>query len=110
MTIGLSSISTGKHGFPVDKAAEIAVKATVRFVRENPQSFDQIVWILRNEETKKAYDKAIKAHEVIETVKANVRLANVPIRAINWDDIIIYGSAVASMLKGKHVKRVLGLI
>ena len=109
-TIGLSSISTGKHGFPVDKAAEIAVKATVRFVRENPQSFDQIVWILRNEETKKAYDKAIKAHEVIETVKANVRLANVPIRAINWDDIIIYGSAVASMLKGKHVKRVLGLI
>ena len=109
-TIGFSSISTGKHGFPVDKAAEIAIKETVRFVRENPQSFDKIVWIIRNEETKKAYDKEIKAHEVVETVKENVHLANVPIKAINWNDIIIYGSAVASMLKGKHAKRVLGLV
>ncbi len=109
-TIGLSSVSTGKHGFPVDIAAEIAVKTVVRFVRENPQSFDKIVWILWNEETKKAYDKAIKAHEVIETIKANVSLASYPIIAINWNDIIIYGSAVASMLKDKPVKRMRGLV
>lgn len=109
-TIGLSSVSTGKHGFPVDIAAEIAVKAVVRFVRENPQSFDKIVWILWNEETKKAYDKAIKAHEIIETVKADVHIASYPIIAINWNDIIIYGSAVASMLKGQPVKRMRGLV
>ena len=109
-TIGLSSISTGIHGFPVDIAAEIAVRTAVKFVRDNPQSFDKIVWILRNDETKKAYDKAIKAHEVIETVKASVRSASDPIIAINWNDIIIYGSAVESMLKSKPVKRMRGLV
>lgn len=109
-TIGLSSVSTGKHGFPVDTAAEIAVKEVVRFVKENPQSFDKIVWILCNEETKKAYDKAIKAKEVIETVKESVRLASDPITAINWNDIIIYGSAMESILKGKSVKRMRGLV
>ena len=109
-TIGLSSVSTGKHGFPVDIAAEIAVRTAMKFVRENPQSFEKIVWILWNEETKKAYDKAINAHETIETVKASVRSASDPIIAINWNDIVIYGSAVGSMLKGKPVKRMLGLV
>lgn len=82
----------------------------MKFVRENPQSFEKIVWILWNEETKKAYDKAINAHETIETVKASVRSASDPIIAINWNDIIIYGSAVESMLKGKSVKRMRGIV
>ena len=109
-TIGFSSISTGKHGFPIDKAAEIAVKAAVKFVRENPQSFDKIVWILQSEETKKAYDEELKAQEVVETINASVRLASVPIRAINWNDIVVYGSAVESVLQGKPVKRMRGLV
>lgn len=51
--VGFPSISTGIHGFPLDEAAEIAVKAVANFVRLYPESFDEIIWITRDEETKK---------------------------------------------------------
>lgn len=37
-TIAFPSISTGIHGFPLDKAAEIAVKSVANFVRLYPES------------------------------------------------------------------------
>lgn len=109
-SIGFFSISTGKHGYPVEKAAEIAVKETVNFVRKNPQTFDKIIWILQSEETKKAYDKAIKAQEAIKTVNENVLRASIPVRAINWDDILFYGDAIKSIIQGKKARRVRVLV
>lgn len=69
-TIAFPSISTGTHGFPLDEAAEIAVNAVANFVKSYPGSFDEIKWITRDEETKEAYDKALKDREKIELISS----------------------------------------
>lgn len=43
-TIAFPSISTGVYGYPVDQAAEIAVKTVKDFVAEHPDAFDLIEW------------------------------------------------------------------
>lgn len=58
-TIAFPSISTGVFSYPVQKAAQTAVKAVREYVKENPETFDEILWVLFDERTKKAYDEAI---------------------------------------------------
>ncbi|MGN0294422.1 MAG: O-acetyl-ADP-ribose deacetylase [Lachnospiraceae bacterium] len=58
-TIAFPSISTGVFSYPVQKAAQTAVKAVREYVKENPEAFDEILWVLFDERTKKAYDEAI---------------------------------------------------
>lgn len=58
-TIAFPSISTGVFSYPVQKAAETAVKAVREYVKENPEAFDEILWVLFDERTKKAYDEAL---------------------------------------------------
>lgn len=43
-TIAFPSISTGVYGYPIDLAAEIAVKTVKDFVAEHPEAFDLIEW------------------------------------------------------------------
>ena len=56
------SISTGIYRFPVDEGAEIALNTAIKFLDENPDSFDLILWVL-DEKTyivyKEKYEKLI---------------------------------------------------
>lgn len=58
-TIAFPSISTGVFSYPVQKAAKTAVKAVREYVKESPEVFDEILWVLFDERTKKAYDEAL---------------------------------------------------
>lgn len=58
-SVAFSSISTGSFGYPLDEAAEIAVKTVVRFVDLHPGMFDFIIWAARSQKTVDAYEKEI---------------------------------------------------
>ena len=58
-TIAFPSISTGVYGYPVDKAAEVAVRTVVRFMDNNPHTIDIVYWVCFDEKTLAEYDKAI---------------------------------------------------
>lgn len=56
--IAFPSISTGVYGYPVEQAVKIAVAAAKDFVREHPDSFDLIEWVLFDDYTYQAYVEA----------------------------------------------------
>lgn len=58
-SIAFPSISTGAYGFPVDRAARIAVHAVDRFLKENPDAFDLVEWFLFDDNTEKIYEKEV---------------------------------------------------
>lgn len=58
-TITFPSISTGIYSYPLEQAAEIAVKTVNDFYMEHPNEFDCIRFVLFDERTKQAYDNAI---------------------------------------------------
>jgi len=58
-SVAFPSISTGVYSYPLDEAAEIAVRTVKEYVEENPDTMDAIVWVLFDRRTKAAYDKAI---------------------------------------------------
>ena len=55
-SIAFPSISTGIYHFPVEQAAEIAVKTVKRFLNENEGAFDLVEWVLFDEHTEKVYE------------------------------------------------------
>ena len=59
-TIAFPSISTGVYSYPVEEAARVAVAAVRAFVEGHPDDLDLIVWILRDDVTKSAYDSALE--------------------------------------------------
>lgn len=61
--IAFPSISTGIYAFPVEQAAEIAVRTVKNFLRENPDSFEEVIWVLFDAKTEAAYQKAVQAVE-----------------------------------------------
>ncbi|MCR4907824.1 MAG: O-acetyl-ADP-ribose deacetylase [Lachnospiraceae bacterium] len=58
-TIAFPSISTGVYGYPVDKAAKVAVATVKKFMEENPGKFDLVYWVCFDERTLKAYEQEI---------------------------------------------------
>lgn len=58
-SIAFPSISTGVYSYPVDQAANIAVHAVSSFVEDHPGAMDDILWVLFDDRTKAAYDKAL---------------------------------------------------
>lgn len=105
-SIGFSSISTGSRGFPKDEAATLAVKAVADYVNENPGAFDKILWIVRDEETKDAYDTALKVREELDNVNNIANRIRVPLKAVNWDDIIIYGPLEDNKLQDQNYEQI----
>lgn len=59
-TIAFPSISTGVYSFPVDRAAQIAVHTVNEYLKENPDAFDLVMWVLFDDKTKAAYDAEVK--------------------------------------------------
>ena len=59
-SIAFPSISTGVYAFPVELAAKIAVKTVNRFLTENPDSIDVVIWVLFDERTEKVYEKEVE--------------------------------------------------
>lgn len=57
--VAFPSISTGVYGYPVREAAKTAVAAVRAYAAEHPGAFDEILWVLFDEETKRAYDEAV---------------------------------------------------
>jgi O-acetyl-ADP-ribose deacetylase (regulator of RNase III) len=59
-TIAFPSISTGIYAFPVERAAKIAIGTAERFLAENPELFDMVLWVLFDDRTKEAYEEAVQ--------------------------------------------------
>ncbi len=58
-TIAFPSISTGVYSYPLEEAAEIAVKTVNDFYMEHQNEFDCIRFVLFDNRTKQAYENAI---------------------------------------------------
>lgn len=58
-SIAFPSISTGVYGYPVDEAAEIAVKTVKEYLKANQNRFDLIEWVLLDDRTYESYEKAL---------------------------------------------------
>ena len=55
-SVAFPSISTGVYSYPLKEASEAAVLTVRDFVREHPDAFDEILWVLFYKKTKTAYD------------------------------------------------------
>lgn len=58
-TIAFPSISTGVYSYPLEEAAEIAVKTVKEFYKEHSDDLDYVRFVLFDARTRKAYDDAI---------------------------------------------------
>lgn len=56
-SIAFPAISTGAYGYPKNEAAKIAVKAVNEFCAQNPESFDQIIFVCFDYQTFGIYKK-----------------------------------------------------
>ncbi len=59
-SVAFSSVSTGVYAYPVQQATEIAVRAVREVVKEYPETFDEILWVLFDERTKLVYDEVLQ--------------------------------------------------
>ena len=60
ISIAFPSISTGVYRFPVKLAASIAVKTVIKFLKDNPDSFDIVEWVLFDLATENAYETEVR--------------------------------------------------
>lgn len=58
-TVAFPSISTGVYGYPVDKAAKVAVHAVNRFLSDNPGKIDIVYWVLFDDKTLRIYEAEV---------------------------------------------------
>ena len=61
-SVAFPSISTGIYSYPVQQAAEIAVQAVRAIIKEHPEAFYELLWVLFDERTKLVYDGALQKH------------------------------------------------
>jgi O-acetyl-ADP-ribose deacetylase (regulator of RNase III) len=59
-TIAFPSISTGVYGFPVERAAPIALREISDFLAAGPESVEQVVLVAYGERTFRAYTQALE--------------------------------------------------
>ncbi len=60
--IAFPSISTGVYHFPVELAAQIAVRTVAGFLKENRNKFDLIEWVLFDSNTQQVYETEVKKY------------------------------------------------
>nr|WP_081677290.1 macro domain-containing protein [Butyrivibrio sp. WCD3002] len=59
--LAFCSLSTGELGYPVERAAKVAVAAVNDFIKKNPDAFDDICWVVTDDLYLNAYSEEIKA-------------------------------------------------
>ena len=69
-SIAFPSISTGIYSYPLDEAAEIAVRTAKRFVVEHPGELEVIKWVLFDDKTLQAYESQIEHRTISEMVQS----------------------------------------
>ena len=62
-SVSFPSLSTGAYGYPVAKAAPVALKTVTRFLKETPGPLREVVFVLFDAGTLRAYERALKALE-----------------------------------------------
>jgi len=63
-SISFPSIGTGAYGYPVDKASRVAIGAVIASLRQSVTSVGEVVFVLFDSQTFRAYSSALK--EIIE--------------------------------------------
>lgn len=58
-SIAFPSISTGVYSYPLEEAAEIAVKTVKEFYGKHEDAFDYVRFVLFDPRTRQAYERAI---------------------------------------------------
>ena len=58
-SVAFPSISTGVYGYPVENAAEVAVRTVKSFIEANPEKLNLVEWALFDNQTLTAYEKAL---------------------------------------------------
>lgn len=58
-TVAFPSISTGAYRFPVQLAAKIAVSTVGRFIEDNPDTLDMVLWVLFDKKTEMLYESEV---------------------------------------------------
>ena len=58
-TVAFCCISTGEFRFPKERAAEIAIDTTKKWVLENPKAMDRIIFNVFKDEDKKYYERKL---------------------------------------------------
>lgn len=59
-TVAFPSISTGAYGFPVERAARIALRTILEFIRQYPDAFDLVRMVLWSEQDLRTYQAALR--------------------------------------------------
>ncbi|HEY83210.1 MAG TPA: O-acetyl-ADP-ribose deacetylase [Dehalococcoidia bacterium] len=59
-SVSFPSISTGAYGYPVEKAARVALEAVISFLRENVTSIKEVVFVLFDSRTFEVYSAALQ--------------------------------------------------
>lgn len=59
-TIAFPSISTGAYGYPIAEAAPIAIETVLRWVKTNPDAFDEIRFVLHSQKDYDVYRSLLK--------------------------------------------------
>ena len=58
-TIAFPSISTGVYGYPVGKAAGVAVQTVKQFLTEHSSEIEEVYWVLFDDHTLSVYEKEL---------------------------------------------------
>jgi O-acetyl-ADP-ribose deacetylase (regulator of RNase III) len=59
-TVSFPNISTGVYGYPKERAAQIAIQTVSNFVKENPDVFEEILFVCFDKENYDIYQKHLK--------------------------------------------------
>lgn len=60
--IAFPSISTGIYGYPIEKAAEVAIGTVLEECNADPDAFDQITFVLFGAYNKRVYDSILNGN------------------------------------------------
>lgn len=59
--VAFPSISTGAYGYPVERAAGVALSAVAEHLREHPEAFDEVRFVLFSEDDLETYEHELDA-------------------------------------------------